>query len=106
MAFENLEDARHPLPGPVLPPAHAAERLAALAQFVCFVVAVERESDRAARAVLPLRRPQRPSGAHVIDDATPVFFRPLPRFEIVSGFVHGFFLLIQAVSRSPAALGR
>src|ERR1700730_8277639 len=93
MALENLEDARHALPVAELAPAHAAERLAALAQLVGLVVAVEGERERAARAVLPRRRAQAPPGAHVVDEAAPMLLRPLPRFQIASRFVHGVLLL-------------
>src|SRR5262249_54434083 len=94
MALQNLKDARHALAVAVLAPAHAAERFAALAQLVGLMIAVEGERERAARAVLPGGRPQRAPGAHVIDDAAPLFFRPLPRFEVMSGVVHGVLLVV------------
>src|SRR5262249_15335163 len=92
VTLENFEDAGHALAVAKLAPAHAAERLAALAQLVRLMIAVEGERERAACAVLPLRRTQGPPRAHVVDEAAPVFFRPLPRFEVASGFVHGVLL--------------
>src|SRR5262249_56137902 len=91
-AVENCEEGGDALPVAELAPAHAAVRLATLAQFVGLVIAVEGERERAARAILPLRRTQGPPRADVVDEAAPVFFRPLPGFEIARGFVHGVLL--------------
>ena len=59
VALEQLQDARHRDPGAVLAPGHPPDRLAAVAQFVGFMIAVERQRDRAARAARPFARPQR-----------------------------------------------
>src|SRR5262249_4241196 len=53
---------------------------AAVAQVAGLVVAVERERDRAARAILPGRRLERAPGPHVVDDAAPLRLGPLPGF--------------------------
>jgi hypothetical protein len=76
-----------------LAPAHAAERLAAFAQLIGFMIAVEGDGEGAARAVLPFIWPQAAPGAHVIDQPAPVLLRPLPRFEVLCRVVHGFLLL-------------
>ena len=79
--LQQLEDARHADPVAVLAPGHAADRLAALAQLVGFVIGVERDREGAARAVLPGLRPQRAAGAHLVDQLAPVLLRPLPGLQ-------------------------
>src|SRR5205807_4390829 len=78
VALEQLEDARHADPVAELPPAHPAKRLAAIAQLVGLMIAVEGKRQRAARATLPALRAQRAPGAHVVDDTAPMLLRPLP----------------------------
>src|SRR5205823_13601378 len=78
VAAKNVEDARHAPAVAVLALRELADGAAAVTQLVGFVVGVEREGDRAARAVLPGRGLERSPGPHVIDDAAPVGLRPLP----------------------------
>src|SRR5204863_9883578 len=42
-----------------------------------------RERDRAARAAGPPLRPERPPGAHAVDDHAPTLLRPQPRPRLV-----------------------
>src|SRR5262249_41355306 len=62
----------------VLPLRQLADGGAAVTQLGGLVVGIEGERDRAARAVVPRFGLQCPAGPHMIDDAAPVLFRPLP----------------------------
>ncbi|MNC85710.1 hypothetical protein D3C83_13220 [compost metagenome] len=88
VAPEQIEDARHPDPRAELAPGEPADRLAAFPQIAGFVVAVEGQGDRAARAAGPLLGPQRAARAHPVDQAAPMRLGPLPRFEIGFGSRH------------------
>src|SRR5262249_58800977 len=54
---------------------------AAVTQLGGLVVGIEGEGDRALRAVLPGFGLEHPAGPHMIDEAAPVFFRPLPGLQ-------------------------
>src|SRR5215475_4956949 len=64
----------------VLSPGHAPDRFAAVAQLVGLVIGIERQRERASRAVLPAPWTKAAAGADVVDEATPMLFRPLPGF--------------------------
>ena len=104
VAVEQFQDARHADPGAELAPGEPADRLAAVAQIAGLVIAVERQRDRAARAARPFARPQRPAGAHPVDQLAPVLLRPLPGFEIGFRSVHGR-LVARAGSREGGRSG-
>ena len=76
--IEQRADARQGGAGAVLAPAELARRGPPSAQRARLVVRIERQRDRAARAVLPARRLQRAAGAHLADDAAPLRLGPLP----------------------------
>src|SRR4051812_39950578 len=84
LSFQDLEDSGNALAISVLPLRQLADGLAAVAQLVRLMVGVEGERDRAARAAFPLRRPQRASGAHVVDERAPVRLGPLPRLLLLA----------------------
>ena len=74
---------------PYWPQAHAADRLAAVAQLVGLVVGVEGQRHGAARAVLPGLGPVAPAGAHLLDQLAPVLLGPLPGFQLCGAWVSG-----------------
>ena len=76
--LQQRQDARDAGAVAVLALAQAADRLAAFAQLAGLVVGVERDRHGAARAVRPHVGPQRPAGAHALDDAAPALLGPLP----------------------------
>ena len=74
---KRVENAWHAFPIAILALRHPADRLAAIPQFVCLVIGIERERHCAARSVLPARRFHRSSSADVVDLLAPdVFLRP------------------------------
>ena len=77
-AFQQRADARHRLAVAVLALADAHRAFVAVAQRDGFVVGVEADRHRAARAVRPGLRLQAAAGAGAADDAAPGGFRPLP----------------------------
>src|SRR6185437_1171171 len=79
VTLEDIENPRDTHTIAVLAPAQAADRCAALAQFACFVVAVERECHCAAGSAGPRFGPESAPGARPIHQCAPGFFRPLPR---------------------------
>src|SRR5207248_582465 len=99
MSFQYAQNAGNALAIAVLALREPADRLARLAQFVGLMVGVERERHRAARAALPFPRPQRPSGAHAVDDRPPLLLRPLPRL-LFHFFIFFANSLINADSRA------
>src|SRR6266853_3740918 len=80
--FQHVQDPRHAYPIAVLTPRQAADRLTAVAQIACLVIAVERHSDRAAGTARPFGRPQPPSGADAVDQLAPMLRGPLRGLEI------------------------
>src|ERR1700736_5033319 len=76
--FQHVQDPRNASSIAVLTPRQAADRLTAVAQIACLVIAVERHSDRAAGAARPFGRPQPPSGADAVDQLAPMLLGPLP----------------------------
>src|SRR6266404_8598670 len=75
---QHVEDPRHAYPIAVLTPRQAADRLTAVAQIACLVIAVERNSDRATGTARPFGRPQPLSGADAVDQLAPMLLGPLP----------------------------
>src|SRR5258708_4293434 len=67
VSMQKIEDAREPDQAPILAPAQAADRLAAITQFVGLMVTVKRQRDGAACAVFPGWRMQPTTGAHAIN---------------------------------------
>src|SRR4051794_21682705 len=80
-APQDFQDARDSLPGTVLALREAPDRLPAIAQLVRVVIGIERERHRAPRAAVPAFRPERPPGAHLLDDAPPLLVLPLPGLQ-------------------------
>src|SRR5437016_13837 len=100
---KQIENPRNPDPVAELAPGQATDRLAAIPQIAGLVVAVERQRDRAPRTAGPLGRPQPPPGADAVDELAPLFFRPLPRFEVHLGNAHALVLLVNArIGEEPA----
>src|SRR5206468_3504984 len=91
--LQDRKNARHALPVTVLALREPADRLAAFAQLVGLVVGVERQRHRAARAAPPATWPQRPAGAHAIDDLAPALLRVLPGREVAFHFHLAAFIL-------------
>ena len=114
--LQQRQDARDAGAVAVLALAQPADRFAAFAQLAGLVVGVERDRHGAARAVRPRVGPQRPAGAHALDDAAPARLGPLPGLLLLillgnDGRAcrgHGLLLLglRRAGCRSPAAPGR
>ena len=82
--FQHRQDARDADAGAIFAPRHAADGFAALAQLIGLMVAVKRERDRTARAVLPGGGPQRAACAHLIHKPAPMRLRPFPWLHIGS----------------------
>src|SRR6202047_5600481 len=78
MLFQHVQDPRHAYPIAVLTPRQAADRLTAVAQIACLVIAVERHSDRATGAARPFGRPQPQSCGGAVDQLAPMLLGPLP----------------------------
>ena len=76
--LQQRQDARDAGAVAVLALAQAADRFAAFAQLAGLVIGVERDRHGAARAARPHVGPQRPAGAHALDDAAPALLGPLP----------------------------
>src|ERR1700756_4139226 len=96
----HIEGRGHPMPGEqfqnardadaiaILSPRHAPDRFAAVAQLVGLVIGIERQRERASRAVLPGLRTKAAAGANLVDEAAPMRFRPLPGLQL-GHVVHG-----------------
>ena len=76
--LQQRQDARDAGAVAVLALAQAADRFAAFAQLAGLVVGVERDRHGATRTARPHVGPQRPAGAHALDDAAPALLGPLP----------------------------
>ena len=99
-AFDSVEDARHADAAAVLAPGHAPDRLAAVAQLVGLVVAIEGQRNRAAGPARPALRFQRSPRAHLVDTPAPFVLRPLPRFHRSISWLLRFMLV---TATRPAA---
>src|SRR5690606_25670142 len=84
---ENAGDADAVAP---LPPRQAVYRFCAVAQFVGFVVRVERQGDGEPRAILPDLGAQPASRSYPVDPAAPFLLGPLPRLQRVLFHLHLF----------------
>src|SRR5271156_4979676 len=82
LVLEHGADARHGAARPVLALADAHRAFVAIAQRAGFMVAIERQGDRAARALRPGSRRQTAPGAGAADDALPGRLAPLPGMAI------------------------
>src|SRR5215831_15926812 len=82
MFGEQFQDARDADAIAILSPRHASDRSAAVAQLVRLVIGIERQRERASRAVLPAVWTKAAAGADLVDEAAPMLFRPLPGFEL------------------------
>src|SRR3984893_8008300 len=91
---QQVENPGDPDPVAELAPGKAADRLAAVPQIAGLVGAVEPPGHRATRTAGPFGGPQPPPGADAIDDLAPLFFRPLPRFEVHLGNTHAIVLFV------------
>src|SRR5206468_12393536 len=109
-----LADARHADARTVLAPAHAADRLATVAQLIGLVVGVEGKRHGAACAVFPAPGPVELAGAHLVDQLFPMRVGPLPGLQLLRGMDVGHDDLLKssaelfkrAAIRSPAGSGR
>src|SRR5271166_2097438 len=101
--FEQVKDPRHADPIAELAPGQTADRVAAVAQVAGLVVTIERQRHRATGAARPLGGPKPAPGTYAIDEFSPLFFGPLPGFEVGRGSVHAFILFILAsIGGEPA----
>src|SRR3984885_12094624 len=79
---KQFQDARDADTIAILPPRHAPDRLAAVAQLIGLMIGIERQRKRASRAALPGLGPIGLAGAALVDPPAPMLFWPLPRFHL------------------------
>ena len=100
---QQVENPGDPDPVAELAPGKTPDRLAAVPQIAGFVVAVERQRHRATRTAGPFGGPQPPPSADAVDELAPLFFWPLPRFEVHLGNAHAIVLFVNAlIGEEPA----
>src|ERR1044072_931613 len=79
---KQFQDARDADTIAVLPPRHAPDRLAAVAQLIGLMIGIERQRKTASRAALPGPGPIGLAGTDLVDQPAPVLLRPLPGLHL------------------------
>ena len=87
MPAQHIADARNPDPAAVGAPAQPCQRPSAIAQFVGFMIGVERERDGHARSSPPTGRPQGPARPDAAGERLPMRVVPLPGLLLCHDFI-------------------